>query len=236
MLKQRDANRHLRLLPAKPPIAWNQTLEHNKNFARDWFVFQRIQDVKSASRINLLRIVAILVFYGIVLTRYITNDAPEADSVFTDYMWSSTRICGAWLFASVFVWIALYLRAFPPIVKYVTTFCDVILLTAIISVGTKAESNLIVIYFLLVAATFMRYSVPLVLFTTACSIFGYLTLVYNTPHFWDRPEGVDFPYVEMARVVAGLCMMALIGWQLIRGCRHGLQISIESNLTEAAQK
>lgn len=189
----------------------------------DWFVFQRLQEVSAAVRINFLRLIAIVVFFGLLLAIYFSDEPTAAQ---TAYLWSAIRICGAWLFLCAAVALALYMKIFPPVFKFVTTLCDAALLTAIISVGGAAESSLVIVFFLIIASTYLRLDSVLVLFGTLACVLGYLTLVWNTTGYWERPEGGNFPYLEVSRIVVGLLIMGLIGWQLCRNSRAALESSL----------
>ncbi len=204
-------------------------LSLNPNFETDWFVFQRIQELKSAGRINWVRIFAVATFFAIVLVNHF---AAPTTSESTNYLWRTTRLCGVWMFLAASVWAALRVRVFPPIFAYLTTSCDILLLTAVASMGERANSQLVLGFFVIVASSYLRYRFRLIVFAAVVSAFGYLTLVYNTSEFWIRPDGVPFPYSNMLRVLAGLFVMTLIGWQLCEGCRQGLRLSIETNLAE----
>ena len=46
-------------------------MEPNANDQADWIVFQRIQEVKSASQINLIRFVSVTLFFSILTGLYL---------------------------------------------------------------------------------------------------------------------------------------------------------------------
>ncbi|MGB4708568.1 MAG: hypothetical protein WBH50_24000 [Fuerstiella sp.] len=208
-------------------------MERNNNFDADWFVFQRLQDVAAARRINLIRMVAVLMFFALVVWDVYSSDLPTSEQM--AHLKSVTRICAAWMLLAAAVFTSLMMKVFPPIINYLTTIGDVLLLTAVAALGLGAAGNLILGYFLIVAASFLRFSLPLIVFTWLLSIFGYLILVYNTTSFRIRPDDVEFPYFEMLRVICGLCVMAIIGWQLCSGGKAALHASIEANLAESDQ-
>ncbi len=205
-------------------------LERNKDFEVDWFVFRRIQDVSSAHRINLIRVIAVLTFFAVVAWNYFSVASPTGAQA--AHFWSVARLCGAWMLLASALFTLLMLKVFPPIINYLTTSCDVLLLTAVASLGRGADSNLLVGYFLIIAASYLRFSLSLILFTSLASMFGYLILVYNTPAFRVQPDGVPFPYPDVIRVLCGLSVMAVIGWQLCSGGKSALRSSIEANLAE----
>jgi len=94
----------------------------------DWDTFQRIQEVKSASRINFIRVVSVVLFFSILTALYLASEKTEEQ---TKYWFSSARVCGIWLLIVGLVVVALKRRNVPPVLKYATSFCDVVLLTTI---------------------------------------------------------------------------------------------------------
>lgn len=188
----------------------------------DWIAFQRIQEVKSASRINLIRVVSVTLFFSVLVILYLGS---EKSAEQTEYLISSARVSGIWLFVAGLVVVALKRRTVPPLLKYATSFCDVLLLMTIAAVGAQAESTLVIAFFIISASTFLRFSNKLILSTTALCIAAYLGLVYQTEDFWDTENG--FPYLRVFRTVCGLAVMGLIGWKLCQTCRFGVETLVE---------
>jgi len=195
-------------------------MESGKSKHDDWIAFQRIQEVKSAAQINFVRVASVVLFFSILVFLYTGSEYHEEQS---RYLGSSARVCGIWLLVAGVVCFALKRRNFPPTLKYASTFFDVVLLVTIAAAGAKAESTLVIVFFIISASTFLRLSNKLILFTTVLCICGYLGLVYLTDQFWDQPNLQSFPVLQVFRTVAALAVMGLIGWQLCRGCRFGVE-------------
>ena len=204
-------------------------MRSNSTDQGDWIAFQRIQEVKSAAQINLIRVVSVVLFFLILLSLYLGSER-TADQ--TKYLISSARVCGIWLLVVGAVFVALRRRNVRPLLKYATSICDVVLLVTIASAGAKAESTLVIAFFIISASTFLRFSRKLILFTSALCILGYLGLVYQTDHFWNEPNFESFPYLQVFRIVAALAVMGFVGWQLCRGCRFGLEAMVTYERSE----
>ena len=114
-------------------------MERNKNFEVDWLVFQRLQDVSSAHRINLIRVIAVVMFFALVAWNYYSEDSPTTAQ--TAHLWSVARLCGAWMLLATALFTLLVLKVFPPIINYLTTICDVLLLTAVATLGRGVKSD-----------------------------------------------------------------------------------------------
>jgi len=192
----------------------------SEEFERNWFVFQRISEIQAAKRINVFRAIAVIVFFGIVVFRFANSEKTDADY---SYIFRSGRICGIWMMLVAAIAIGLYRRTLPNVIKFLTTICDTVLLTSVAGIGQNAESTLVVVYFIIIACSFLRFSKLLIFFTTAICVVAYLVLVFKTPTYW---EGA-FPYVEVFRMVAGLIGMGIIGGQLCRSCRKGILQAFE---------
>ena len=192
------------------------------DFERKWFVFQRITEITAAKRINVIRAVAVIVFFSIEVFRFINSEKVDADYA---NIFRSARICGIWMLLAGAIAVGLYRRTFPSVIKYLTTICDTVLLTSVARIGQDADSTLVVIYFVIIACSFLRFSKLLIRFSTAICVLAYLSLVYQTTSYW---EG-SFPYIEVFRMVAGLIVMGLIGGQLYRSCRKGIFLAFKES-------
>ena len=186
----------------------------------DWSAFQRIQEVKSAGQINLVRFVSVVLFFSILVFLFVGSEYDEEQA---RYLASSARVCGIWLMVVGLVYVALKRRNFPPILKYASTFFDVVLLVTIAAAGAKAESTLVIVFFIISASTFLRASKRLILFATVLCICGYLGLVYVTEPFWEQRDFESLPVLQVFRTVAALVVMGMIGGQLCRGSRFGVE-------------
>ena len=198
------------------------------DFERNWFVFQRITEISAAKRINAIRAVAVIVFFSIEVFRFINSEQADADYA---NIFRSGRICGIWMLLAGAIAVGLYRRTFPNVIKYLTTICDTVLLTSVARIGQDAESTLVVIYFVIIACSFLTFSVLLIRFATAICVLAYLLLVYETTSFWES----EFPYIEVFRMVAGLIVMGLIGGQLYRSCRKGIIQAFEEGDGETSE-
>ena len=148
---------------------------------RQWYIVERWQEFEGEGRTNLLRIVAIGVFYLVELTQYQGLPPAGADPAeLASYHQKVTALAVAWTMVSLGVLLCLRMRVF---LKYVSTGCDLLLLTALASVdhGAKSpapdgpESPLVLAFFVIVALASLRFSLGLVWFATLGSIFAPVT-------------------------------------------------------------
>jgi hypothetical protein len=130
-----------------------------------WADARRLEAWAGEARVNLIRALALVVFYGHHLLHvYVLQDDPGVAGVFHAEV---TAIVIAWTAAVFALYVCLSRRWVPPALKFVATFWDLLLVTALVIVSPEGpRSPLIFLYFVVVAASSLRLSLPLVYFTT----------------------------------------------------------------------
>jgi hypothetical protein len=154
---------------------------------RNWFIAQRWQAYDAEARANLLRIIAIGVFYAVHLWSYYSSQGKlpqlgfwqlaEPGEVGRQFHVLVTLLAAAWAMLALGILLALQQRIFPRWLPYFSTGCDIVLLTSIICLGAAARSPLVAGYFLILIMATLRLSLPLVWFATAGSAFAYLCVL-----------------------------------------------------------
>jgi hypothetical protein len=152
-----------------------------------WFVAQRWQAYDAEARANLLRIVAIGAFYLVHLWTYFSSQGrlpklafwqlAEAGEINRQFHLLGTLIAVTWAMVALGILLALQQRIFPRWLPYLSTCCDLVLLTSIICLGSAARSPLVAGYFLILVLATLRFSLSLVWFTTAGSALAYLVVL-----------------------------------------------------------
>ncbi|MEQ8787984.1 MAG: hypothetical protein RIC55_16880 [Pirellulaceae bacterium] len=184
---------------------------------RQWFIVGRWQEYEGESRANLLRIVALGVFYAIQLIQYYGFSAQtEADQKFHTGV---TTLAIAWTLLAVAVMLCLKRRIFPAALKYVSTLVDVCLLTAAATLAdSPATVPFIMAYFLIIAMAGLRFSIPLVWFAAGMSMLAYVYLVGATDDSWfDANHAV--PVSQQLVVLASLGLTGILLGQILRRVR-----------------
>ncbi len=149
----------------------------------DWWLFRRVQEVEAAGRVNLVRAAAVTLFAVAHWIQWLSlKQAPSK----AEMAWhnSVTPLVIAGLALSAGVFLALRLRLYPPLGKYLTTVGDLALVTGVGLAGEKAASGIVVAYLLVIAMTYLRFSLRLVSTATAGSLIGYLALVGAADPIW----------------------------------------------------
>jgi hypothetical protein len=130
-----------------------------------WTAAQRLESWAGEVRVNLIRIVALVAFYGYhLLNVFVLHDDPELRGPFH---LTVTIITVAWALAAFLLHLFLTRRRVSPLLPFVASGWDLALLTLLLALTQGGpKSPLVVIYFLIVAAGPLRMSLPVVYATT----------------------------------------------------------------------
>jgi len=175
---------------------------------RQWFIVGRWQEYDGESRANVLRTGAIGAFYIIELLRFYVFEKAAADEL--PFHRQATVIAVAWTLVALAVLLCLRLKVFPAALKYASTACDTLLLTALAALTNGPFSPLILVYALIISLAALRFSLGLVWFATLASMAGYWSLVgledAKTSRWFDA-----YHAVPPARQLVTLLALALTG-------------------------
>lgn len=130
---------------------------------RQWYIVGRWQEYEGEGRANLIRIVAIGVFYAIQLVHFYTfrnaEDAALREAEVFHHAATSLAVAGS--LASLAILLCLQRRFFPAAIKFISSTVDIALVTCLASVGSGPMSPLVVVYFLIIAMAGLRFSLRL---------------------------------------------------------------------------
>jgi hypothetical protein len=136
---------------------------------------ERIESLAGEVRINLIRLVALLVFYGQHLVNvYVFHDQDAANPAFHA---TATALVVAWGVAVIVLQVLLSRRLWLPNLKYVSSLWDAAMITALVVAAGGPRSPLCVLYFLVIAAVPVRLSLRLAYVATVACMSGYLLVL-----------------------------------------------------------
>jgi hypothetical protein len=200
---------------------------------RQWYIVGRWQEFEGEGRANLLRIVAIGAFYAVQLAYFYRLAEPTEVQI--AFHRSATALAVAWSFASLAVLLCLRRRVFPAVLKYLSVGVDIVLLSALASLGSGPHSPLVYAYFLIIVLAGLRFSLPLVWCATAGSMAGYLALVgLADKDGWFNATHVVEP-VEQLVMLLSLALCGVVLGQVIRRVR-GLADEYAARLEKKARE
>ena len=181
---------------------------------RQWFIVGRWQEYAGEGRANLLRIVAIGAFYIVQLVNY-QFFVEHTEKVETFHQ-AATALAVAWTMVALGVLLCLRRQVFPPAVKFISTGCDLVLLTGLAIVGGGPASPLVFVYFLIIALAALRFQLRLVWFATLGAMLGYVALLarFDEGQWFDAEHPV--PVAEELVVLLSLALVGIMLGQVIR--------------------
>jgi hypothetical protein len=163
-------------------MAAGSSVEHNARF-----VIERWQAYDAESRANVLRIIAIGAFYVVHLWSYFSAQGrvpnfgffqvAAAGEISRQFHVEITLLTVAWASLALGVLLALQQRMFPAWLPYLTTGCDIILLTLVLCIANGPRSPLVAGYFLILVRASLRLNLRLVRFATVGTALAYFILL-----------------------------------------------------------
>jgi len=191
--------------------------------ASPWSALQRIESWAGEVRVNLIRLAAIIAFYGYHLINYFAiRDA----NVTPDYHAAVTALILLWSCAIVLLHLCLSRRFVPPWLKFAATVWDVLMVTGLLMLPDGPRSPLAVLYFLVIAAAPLRLSLPLVYVATLASMGGYLIalgyyafVLVGYEQYYANPA-VRIPRTQEIIFLLALGAAGLLAGQVVRQIRR----------------
>lgn len=192
---------------------------------RHWFIVGRWQEFEGEARANLLRILGIGAFYAIELLNYRglrlgALELPKLQGVDERFHQAVTALAVAWTLVGLGVLVCLRARVFPAALKFVSTACDVVLLSAVLTLADGPRSPLLVGYFLIVALSGLRFSLRLVWFATLGSMLGYLYVLGYARWFADPARHLRVERYQQLIFLLALALSGIVLGQVIRRVRR----------------
>lgn len=195
---------------------------------RPWFIVSRWQEYEGEGRANLLRLIGLIVFYAVELVNYYGLDLGFVQMpkvVDRPFHLAVTCLTVAWSMLCLGVFCCRLQGVFPRWLAFLSTGCDILLLTTVLALADGPRSPLVVAYFLIVALASLRFRLELIWFATAGSALGYLVLLgfarwgsIPMPG-WSRTE-MAVPRHQQVIFFVALILTGVILGQVIRRVRH----------------
>ncbi len=114
-------------------------------------------------------------------------------------------------------------RIFSFWLKFIAAGCDLLLLTTILALADGPRSPLVVAYFLIIALAALRFSLPLIWFSTAGAVAGYLFLLgfarWGSVPGWVKAD-MTVPRYHQVIFLLALVLTGVVLGQVIRRVRR----------------
>ena len=180
-----------------------------------WQDTRRIEAWAGEVRVNLIRLAAIIAFYGNHLVQvYLLRDDPAVDRSFHITV---TALALAWAMAVLALHICLSRRYVPPALKYVAVSWDIIMVTALLIVTGTPRSPLAVLYFLVIASAPLRLHLRLVYLASLGSMAAYVLFLGYYKYFMVGVERYAKDPERLSRTNQAIFVLALGAAGLLAG-------------------
>jgi hypothetical protein len=192
---------------------------------RQWFIVGRWEEYEGEGRANLLRGIALIAFYSVELINYyglnlgFVQMPQEVDRPFHLAM---TMLTLVWATLCLGVFLCRRQRIFPSWLKFLSTGCDLLLLTTVLTLGDGPRSPLVVVYLLIIVLAALRFNLALIWCATAGAVAGYLYLLgfaqWGAIPGW--PKGnMHIPRYHQVIFLLALVLTGVMAGQVIRRVR-----------------
>jgi hypothetical protein len=188
---------------------------------REWFIVGRWEEFGGEGRANLLRVIGIATFYAVECLNYFgVNLGPLQMPSVVDrpFHLAVTALAVAWAMVGAGVFLCRRSHIFPWSLKFISTGCDLLLLTSVLTLADGPRSPLLIGYFVVLALAALRLSLPLIWFATIGSAAGYLFLLGYARWFTERDVRVP-RYYELVFLL-GVVLTGVVLGQVLRRVRH----------------
>ena len=185
---------------------------------------RRLEGWAGEARLNLVRLAAVILFYGYHLVNvYGSREDPALAGA---YHVSVTALVMVWSVGVVVLYLYLSRRWVPPALKYVVTAWDTVLITTLLVLAGGPRSPLVILYFLVIAAAPLRLSIRLVYAATLLAIAGYGFLLGHYAYYvvgYDRyyaDATLRIPRTQEVIFALGLFIAGVLAGQVVRQARR----------------
>lgn len=184
---------------------------------------QRWQEYDGEYRTAVLRLLGIAAFYGVELANFYgfslgPLELDKRTDITREFHVAVTALAVVWTMTGIGVLLCLRNRIFPVWLKFASTVVDLAILTAVLMLADGPRSPLIAAYFVVVAFSAVRFSLPLIWFSTLGAIGCYLFLNGFARWFTERDIGVP-RYHQLIFLIA-LGLTGIVLGQVVRGTRR----------------
>lgn len=189
-----------------------------EEFSEDaaWAAAGRVEAWAGEIRVNLIRLIAIVVFYGhhLLNVHVFKADLPP------HYHFAVSALSGAWIFAGLALHAALSRRWNPVWLRYAAVAFDALMIGSILLVSDGPRGPFFMLLFPLIATACLRVDLRLVWTATALAILAYGIACGHDRWVRKRPDADRVPRRQQVIVVLALAGAGFLAGQAVRQTRR----------------
>jgi len=181
-----------------------------------WLAAERVERWAGELRINLIRLVAIAAFYG----HHLFNRFVLKECFPPNYSLAVTATAAIWTLGALALHLSLTNQRVPAGLRYIAVGFDVLMITSLLMVSDGPRSTLVVLLFLVVATSTLRFDLRLVWVATALTLLSYGLVCGHAK--WIKPER-QIPRRQQVIMVLSLSAAGVLAGQGVRQARRFAQ-------------
>lgn len=196
----------------------------NNTRSQEWDTTLRPEAWAGEIRVNLIRLAAIVLFYGRHLVEWFLS-APDAP-IRGRYHLAVTGVVLLWTVLALLLHGWLARKYFEPWMKYLAIAVDGLMITLLCILAGGPRTPLVLVYFGLIASSPLRLSIRAVYFATALAMAGYLVLLGHYAwyqigfrRYYATPE-LRIPRNEEIITLLAMLVCGLFAGQIVRQIRR----------------
>jgi hypothetical protein len=174
-----------------------------------WRGAQRVEAWVGESRVNVIRLAALVAFTG----HHLFNQYILRETFPPDYTLSVISIAVVWAVGALALHVALISRWMPPLLHAVMLGFDALMTTCLLLLSDGPKSPLVALLFLLVATAPLRLDLGLVWTATLLALLSYAFVCGHAK--WKKPEW-QVPRRQQVVVVLALSTAGFLAGQSVR--------------------
>ncbi|MBI3856753.1 MAG: hypothetical protein HY293_13780 [Planctomycetes bacterium] len=181
-----------------------------------WTAAQRVEAWAGELRVNVIRLAAIVAFYG----HHLFNQYVLKQEFPPRYTLAVTGIAVVWAVGALALHVALTGQWMPAALRFVAVGFDTVMITSLLLLSDGPRSPLLVLLFLVVATAPLRIDLRLVWMAALLALLSYAFVCGHAK--WRRPEW-QVPRRQQVGVALALAAAGFLAGQQVRQARRFAQ-------------
>jgi len=186
----------------------------------NWYIVRRWQTYVAELRVLILRMVAVVLLYGLQLVHHFVWLDAEAQAAGQAFQYVATGVACWAALLSLGVLLSIMRKWLPPALPYVTTVFDLLMvLTLVVMAGGPGQTETVSLLYLVIVLAGLRFDLKLLWICVPLAMAGYLVSIPLAETIWGESAG----QVSLIRHAAVLTTLALVGvttGQIVRRARQ----------------
>lgn len=186
----------------------------------NWYIVRRWQTYVAELRVLILRMVAVVLLYGLQLVHHFVWLDAEAQAAGQTFQYVATGVACWAALLSLGVLLSIMRKWLPAGLPYVTTVFDLLMvLTLVIMAGGPGQTETVSLLYLVIVLAGLRFDLKLLWVCVPLAMAGYLASIPLAASVWGEAAG-QIPLIRHATVLTTLALVGITTGQIVRRSRQ----------------